>query len=678
MALSTELIEFLVEFSIALHRTSMYPAGHPSQERSASGVVQRLAALLQERASISIGIAKHQIVIEGVASDPKHPVLRSLSEKFHRQHIGAVVIQRGATAAEVADMMQLVATEVEKGARPLGLADPEALRKWHNVRLYALTYDQLELVGDAADDEENEDEREQGARSAQLWMGLARAALASETATLPPDSTEPTVVARAINEHPQAQAYDQVLVGYLLQIAQELKRDGGGASDAVRKRMSRLIGALDPETLQRLVRMGDDLEQRRQFVLDATDSLAVDAVVDIVRSAGEASGQTISNSMMRMLSKLSAFAEQGPAALQAQADSALRDQVRELIGNWSLTDPNPDAYTRALQSMAVAPAGERATTDAYAPEATRIVQMAIEVQSVGTPFWRAARILEQTRLGDLIAIMLSASPDNPVAEQLWQRLANEANVRALLARDVVDFSAVGPLLDRMPADSGIVIMLDTLVESESRATRMGLFKRIVAMGPDFREQLVERLMDERWYVKRNMLAMLNEMQVVPSRFSPADYARHGDARVRREALQLWLRVPGEQERAIMAALREADDRGLRIGIAAALKEGTPEPAVPVIANRLSDRNLTTDIRLQLVRLLGQVRTPLAAETLLKVVVAGKTFLGAPKFAETTPLLLVALTTLAQRWPDDARVKAVVQRARTSKDPDVTAAVAKTK
>ena len=75
MALSTELIEFLVEFSIALHRTSMYPAGHPSQERSASGVVQRLAALLQERASISIGIAKHQIVIEGVASDPKHPLL---------------------------------------------------------------------------------------------------------------------------------------------------------------------------------------------------------------------------------------------------------------------------------------------------------------------------------------------------------------------------------------------------------------------------------------------------------------------------------------------------------------------------------------------------------------------------------------------------------------------------
>ncbi|HEY0306382.1 MAG TPA: hypothetical protein VGC44_15510 [Longimicrobiales bacterium] len=312
--LSSELTEFLIEFSIALNRTLMYPAGHPSQEKSAEGVVQRLAALLAERPSVSIGVARRQLVIEGVATDSKHPILRSLAEKFHKQHIGAIVFERGVTPAEIADMMRTVAVEAERNERPLGLGDPDRLRVWSGVRLYPLTYDQLELVGDGADEEGVEEEdRERATRSAQLWIGLARAALSSETRD--PPSTDATVVAEAINQHPEAQAYDQIIVGYLLQIAQELKQNGGPAAAPIRKRMSRLIGQLDKSTLERLVEMGGDITQRKQFVLDAADGLSVDAVVEIVRAAAETSGQNISSSLMRMLSKLSTFAESGSAHL---------------------------------------------------------------------------------------------------------------------------------------------------------------------------------------------------------------------------------------------------------------------------------------------------------------------------------------------------------------------------
>ena len=57
----------------------MYPAGHPAQEQSAEGVAHRLAALLAERPSVSIGVARQQLVIEGVATDARQPVLRSLA-----------------------------------------------------------------------------------------------------------------------------------------------------------------------------------------------------------------------------------------------------------------------------------------------------------------------------------------------------------------------------------------------------------------------------------------------------------------------------------------------------------------------------------------------------------------------------------------------------------------------
>jgi hypothetical protein len=675
--LSTELRDFLVEFSIALHRTTMYPPGHPSQERSASEVIQRLQVLLKERPSVSIGVARHQMVIEGLATDSNNPVLRSLAEKFHKHHIGAISFSQGATAAEIANMMTLVAVEAEKEERPLGLGDPEKLRQWEHVRLYALTYDQLELVGDAAESDADEEQRNQGARSAQLWIGLAQAALSSDERRDQPGKVDPEAVAEAINAHPETQAYDQSIVGYLLQIAQELKQDGGTASAEVRRRMSKLIRRIDAPTLKRLVEMGGDRQQRSQFVLDAADSLPMDAVIEIVRASAESSGQTISHSLVRMLTKLSAFAESGSPALQAEADGVLRDQVRELVGNWTLPDPNPDAYTRALESLSASPIGERTYPDSHPPEPVRMVQMAIEVETVGIPFWRAVATLERgDGIAELISILTNAPVENAVAAELWARLANEETVRYLLTAESPNFNAIGALLDRFESSVAVQILLETIIQSESRAVRMGVFKRLVSMGPDIAPALIAHLGDARWYVKRNMLAILNELGHVARTFPPGEFARDSDPRVRREAYRLWMRIPDLRDRALLASLKDADDRVLRIGVSEALKGGAPDAVVPVIANRFNDPKLTTDLRLQLVRVLGLVRNRLAIDTLMRVVVVGKTMFGAPKLADPEPTVLVAISTLTEKWPNDERVKEIVERVHASKDPDLISAVEK--
>ncbi len=673
--LSTELIEFLVEFSVALHRTLMYPAGHPSQEKSADGVVQRLNHLLQERPSISIGVARSQMVIEGVASDQKHPLLRTLAEKFHQQHIGAIVFQRGVSAAEVADMMQLVALRAERREAPLGLGEPERLRQWQGVRLYPLTYDQLELVGGADGDADGDDaDRERMARSAQLWLGLARAALTSETRTSL-ETADAGVIAEAINAHPEGQPYDQMLVGYLLQLTQELKRDTGANSAPIRRRMSQLISKLDPRTLERLVQMGGDQAQRRQFVLDAAEGLSVDAVVEIVRAAGQTSGQNISSSLMRMLSKLSTFAESGPAQLQTQADQALREQVRDLISNWTLDDPNPDQYTQALQHMSTEAAPLGRTAMRYAPEPLRIVQMAVEVDAVGVPLWRAVTELEDAqRISELVDILMAAPLENKTAQQLWQRVGTESSIRSLLGQSNINFDVINALLDRLPTDRAIDILLHTLTESEDRHTRMAAYRRLVATGESAVSRIIALLHDERWYVQRNMLAMLNEMQHVPTQFSPGNFARHTDVRVRREAIALWLRMPTELEQAIVAALKDSDERILRLGVAAAQRT-TPESAVPLISTRIVQEQLPADIRIRLIRVLGNVRNPLAVDALGKLIIGGRSFfgLGGIKLAEKTPFMLVALTTLANGWQRDARARAMLERAQRSKDPEIRAA-----
>src|SRR5688572_20135030 len=69
-ALSRELGDFLVEFSIVLHKRSMYPAGHPHLQSSSVRFVDRMTSLLEGRESVTLGVARHRLVIESVTTDP--------------------------------------------------------------------------------------------------------------------------------------------------------------------------------------------------------------------------------------------------------------------------------------------------------------------------------------------------------------------------------------------------------------------------------------------------------------------------------------------------------------------------------------------------------------------------------------------------------------------------------
>src|SRR6266849_7623205 len=422
-ALSRELADFLIELSISLHKHAMYPEGHPSLAPAAAGVARRAEHLFEGRGSLALGVARQQLVIEGVATDPKNPLLSELAGRLHRHHLGAVTFHRGLRVTDVADVLKTLAVEAERTGEPLGLGSPEQLRAWDNIRLHPVTYERLELLREdnqaAVIDDKGAKER--GLRSAQLWVGLARAALTADALAsddTPPPASEPSMIAKAIDNHPKSAAYDQVIVGYLLQIADELKHTGGAEAVALRRRTSKLVGALQPATLRRLIEMGGDSAQRTKFAIDATHGLAVDAVLDIVRAMADASHRTISDPLVRMLSKLAQHAEQGPAEARPQADEALREQVRDLLQRWTLADPNPDAYGTALHRMAAAAPSRVPRTDyANGAEPLRILQTAMETGVLGFGAWRAVeRLVEDNRIGMLVDV-LDASPD--IARPLW-------------------------------------------------------------------------------------------------------------------------------------------------------------------------------------------------------------------------------------------------------------------
>ncbi len=666
--LSRDLADFLIELSIALHKHAMYPEGHPSLAPAAAGLTRRAALLLQDRATVSLGVARNQLVIEGVATDPKHPVLRELAGRLHRHHLGAITFRRGVEEGEVTDALRTLAIEAERTGQPLGLGDRDRLAAWPHVQLHALTYERLELTDQAGPVGEGD------ARAAQLWVGLARAALATAPDDTRPTPTEPAVIAQAIDQHSKAEAtgYDQVIVGYLLQIAAELKTAGSAEAAALRRRTSRLIRTLKPETLQRLVRMGGDFAQRRQFVSDAADGMAVDAVLDILKAAAESSQEAISHSLVRLLSKLAVHAEAGAAPVRPQADAALREQVQRLLAGWTLPDPTPGAYGAALHRMARAvPAGAAPRTDHHVTEPDRLVAMALEIGTMGPRLHAAVdRVVAEGRLAQLLDALEGGVADTAVAATVRARIATAAAVQQIVTREPIDFKLLERLVPLVGA-AAAPPLLDALAAAESRGARRGLLAQLAKMGAEIAPFVIARLDDRRWFVTRNLLALLEELGPPPAGFSAAPYMRHSDARVRWQAVKLLLKLPAERDEALVVGLRDQDPRTLRLalGLAVAL-QACPDTAVPLLVNRAIDRTLPGDLRALAVRALGYTRAPAALETLLQITAGGRTLFGREKLAAKSPELLVALAALATGWRDDPRARARLAIAASSTDGEI--------
>lgn len=672
--LSRELADFLIELSIGLHKNAIYPPGHPLLEGATTGIARRLDALLQGRSSLSLGVAREQLIIEGVATDENNPVLRDLAQRLHRHHLGAVKFTAGVTAVEVADALATIAVDVGRRPRPLGLESEDVLQKWEHIRLFPLTFEQLQLLDDdpgAGSDQMRGDK----SRAAQLWIGLARAAIAAEAGAAAggEESSDPVLVAKAIDEHKKDAAYDQVVVGYLLQIAEELKAKGGKDAAALQKRISRLVATLQPETLSRLLHMGGDAHQRRKFVLDAAQGMTVDAVVELVQAAADTSGQNVSHSLVRMLSKLAVHADDGAPLGRAAADVALRDSVHKLISDWTLDDPNPDGYRKALEKMSLAQPTFQTGDDAYPCEPERLLAMGLEIQLFGDPVQRAVTALSAAAdLRPLLA-MLDQAPAGWMRDAIWRVVATPDALQRHLAHVPVDMDSA----ERVVAHMGLAAvpgLLDALEEAGDREAT-AYADMIAAQGTDAVPLVIERMDGARAAQLRTLLAIVSRLGVSPAGLDLGRYARHADAAVRREALRFLMRDQRSRRDAIAAALGDPDERIVRLALGASMTDCPPEAARLLLA-RADDSSLSPDLRALGIRAAASCATPDVLESLIARVAGRRRLLRRRALATATPEMLAALTGLAVHWADNPAAKELLDAAARSADREVRDAAAR--
>ncbi len=648
--LPQDIAALLTELAAALNRRGMYPPGHPALAQAARAVAERAAPPLDTRGEVILAVARDRIVHGEEASDPSHPLLRELADRLHRRRIGGLRLQPGFDEAEAGALLDVLAPEPEPGS------DGPAPWSSRACELIPARYDRLALAG----------EGDPMAAAAAVWGDLARSALGGAAG---PEASAGDL-ARAINERRGDAAFDGAIAGRLTGLLRRVDRQ---ASPELAPDLAELLRRLDPERLRRLLQLAGGGAEVNETLRVALRTLPADAVLALLKAA-RGPKQSISDSLMRILGKLSLHAPHGGADDASNtADAALREQVEELVAGWQLEDPNPEAYTEALQSLAAHRAGRPSVpTSKHRPAPARVVGMALELGATGPVYARALEQLCTDKPAELIRL-LSTPPSgaaNPARDEGWRLLLSPAALARLLDGAEPGDATVESVLAKA-GDAAVEPLLDRLTTSEDRAERRWLLDRLVAVGPAIGPAVARRLTDAPWYLIRNLLYLLRQTGTGAD-LEPEAYLGHEDPRVRVEAVRLFAASP-ERERVLTVALRDHDPLVVSAGLALAA-DACPPSAVALLARRASDTALPDDVRAQAVRLAAQYPTPGGLEALTALAIKGRTlFRRRLKFADPSPISLAALAALLRGWPGDESVAEIRAAARAAKHGAIRAA-----
>jgi hypothetical protein len=659
--LPRDVAVFLPLFGIALHKVTTYPARHPLLGSAIDALSGHLRTVLVNRPFLLLGVARNQLLVEGLATDPDNPVLRELAAKLHRHQIGAIKFTPGASREELMEMLTALAGDAR--TKPVGADLTEFDARWENIRLFPPAYDRLELSDEQRLGEQARAEGTVG----RLWMGLAAAAIAREGA--PELHSDPRAIARALNERLRDSDQAKRVVKYLLGLSRELRLSAGSEAAAIKEKLAALLNHITPDTLRELATLGADLAQRRRLVVDAAMVLPAGATLTLLRAVSDAGGQVLPQAMLRLLTKFAFQAEKGNLSVREEADLGLREAVRQLVDKWTLDDPNPMPYSRVLERLSRHPSHGTTPQPEQKLEAIRIVQMSLETDTIGDTVWAALEeVVREGEAGAVVRMVEDAAVAEDIQEKFWERLATPANMRILLNNEPRDTDVVELLLQRMGM-AAAEPMLETLEVADSRTMRRRLLTRLGQLGPAIGPMLVDRLPTSPWFVQRNLLALLGSLPEIPGDFDASPYIDNDDARVRREALKLMLRIPGQRADAVLASLGDDDDANIRMGLTAAL-DGCPPAAVPRLMVLLNDRRNSAEIRSMAVRVLGTIRSPATRDWLVAHALTKQGWFRRRRLLPKSPELLAVLASLARGFRQDTSAQLVLRLASESNDPDI--------
>lgn len=727
-----EIRTLLIRLSVALGRRRAYRAEHPMVRTSEEEVLDALRALLASRPSLALGVARKELLLDGAPLEGRLSSIRELAERLHRRGVGSLTFETGVTGESVRGALDWLTAPPPVDGSFSSAAPPDL----PGITIRGIAYDHFTLADEGTSNEE---------RVKDLWRQLASIAMEGESGSLgagsdPSGGAEggegqgapgpsgrragtsgqggegrggagspegaagegmdgesptgdgtvdmaeatPEEVASAIERRVHHEGYAKRMAFVLVSLADQVAQAPAAQRQELGERLRAVLQRLAESSISRIIQSVAGGSARRRFLSQLIDVLPVSAVIEWLEVAARANEQELSHHLLRLLTKLSSLA--GDDGGNPASEEAFRGAARELVADWGLSDPNPAEHVGLLDHIALfdgAPDGEPEGDRGLRELGTaRLVQMALELGEANDETLHAAdRLVSEGYVVQLFA-WLDAVPASPASLALRDHLTSAGSILEVLLQEPPDLAAVGALLPTVGIRSAPAL-LDVLEGAGDRHIRRLVFNHLAAMGPELGPLLLSRMDGASWYVLRNLLALLREVQPpagtaagwsIP-RGRMTELMHHEQPKVRQEAFRILVTDPVARTAALWTALEDDDEALARVALEAVADRTVP--LSPELANRIllfirrvegNDALVTRAIQALGVHPLPVVRDWLVAH-------AGRRtrILRRLKLQEGRPTLPAALEVLGRLYADDPGVRPILELARErSRTPDPSA------
>ena len=633
----TGLLELVRALAIAWKNLAAYPSGHPALVASLGLAHQRLQDLFAANGAVTFGIASDGLVAAQQKLTSSHA--RDLARALYLREVAVLRLEPGLQPAELESLLRaMTASGAQGDLRPLAeeLTDGGVT----HVRVESVDFSQVRLTDETRggpappslwDDVlrtilaghvlSSEGRRLVESGEAANALGIASVVGemlgAAGTGGAPGSGSRGGSVPTAAGL-----AAHRARLGARVAQAAGLAFQGTPAERVLAaSQVVELVRALPPDLREMLIATALKTLASDETAAEALAALAGGLTPDTVLQALQRIKNEVplSSHALRLMHALSAAAP-SPRLRQVQPpDPALLAELSVLFREDDIDRYNPEEHQSLLEAAAIEvpvlvtaeeipELGDRLETVTDDALADRMAQTSVELLARFAGQDGTATLL--TRIDGLFRSLLASGRlelATTLAEDLRRvgdetaarpgvraaidetraRMATSESVAAMLdaftRSGSTSATVVRRLLDAL-GHAGAQGFLLALAGEKDKSRRRRILDLLVSLGPMIAPPAIELLEDERWYVVRNMIVLLQRVGDRSALASIRRAADHHDLRVRLEAIKWLLAYDPEVPRDLLEkAINDPDLKLAEAAIVLAGSYGIKEAVDPLLA-----------------------------------------------------------------------------------------------
>ena len=634
----------IIELNISRRNVAIYPKGHPSVARSLKKAYDFLQKLFELRAEISFAIAKETIIIDDYYLDKKNPVYREFALHLSRLNIASVTFTTGISEEEIYTFHKLLADKAEDISKE-EFAEKIVKANLIHIRINTVNYDAFSFQNG-----KTREDADKGALWEKYVYGLLEGTLRTEDVSDTVREVPPEMLAAYINKIApgslKEKSYDHVITSYMRRSSER------AFSGSDLKRVMDFISSLRPELKKQFLSSAThNISQDMISAEEALRDTPIERITELLSLVNEQK-LIIPDALKNLLDKFSTLEKKGFGDVALKND-VLVDDVLLSAGIINLLDKgNFEAYVTDTYQNEIEKLLDFDARDLMVEEMEEIERGCIdevvdrdysntliellahdllteeEYRSfVETLKEQGVQFLETGQYNEILKIFdrLEKNLDEGRYPGIAGEALNHFRSDDFMENVIASFRIIGRLmrdeavkLSDFYGESLIPRLMDALSDEESQSVRGFLISLIVHFGETAIDEAIKRLGDTRWFIKRNMIHILSQIESEEVLPHVRVYCRHENIRVSIEATKCLLKFGDSYGVNVIREWLLSDNRDLTEPAISLSGSFRLREVVPDLAGILRKKAISrTDFiaKIPIVKALGEIGDPEALPAL---------------------------------------------------------------